>query len=112
MGSSYLDWKEGLARLDGDEALYRRQLGQFMLEQREVAVQVAGALRKHEDETARHLVHELRGLAAQLGARPLASAAFELEMAIRAGAETAAVMGRFDRMLTDTLLVMASYRSF
>lgn len=36
---------------------------------------------------------------------------FELEMAIRADAETAVIMGRFDRMLTDTLLAMAFYRS-
>lgn len=111
MGACFLDWKDGLARLDGNEARYRRALGQFMEDQRETAVQVEGALRRNEAETARGLVHDLKGAAAQLGAKPLASAAFELEMAIRAGADTAALMGRFGRTLTDTLVAMATYRS-
>ena len=32
-------------------------------------------------------------------------------MAIRAGADTAALLGRFSRTLTDTLVAMATYRS-
>ena len=111
MGELFLDVKEALPRVGGNDALYRKLLGTFMEDERETAVQVAGALRDGDRESAWKLVHDLKGAAANLGARPLASAAFELEMGIRAGADTAALLGRFSRTLTDTLVAMATYRS-
>lgn len=111
MGEHFLDVREALPRVGGSEALYRKLLGTFMENERETAVQVEGALRTGERESAWQLVHNLKGSAANLGAKPLASAAFELEMAIRAGADTTALLGRFSRMLTDTLVAMSTYRS-
>lgn len=111
MGEHFLDVKEALPRVGGNETLYRKLLVTFMEDERETAVQVEGALRNDDRDTAWKLVHNLKGAAANLGAKPLASAAFELEMAIRAGADTAALLGRFSRTLTDTLVAMATYRS-
>ena len=93
MGEHFLDVKEALPRVGGNETLYRKLLGTFMEDERETAVQVEGALRNDDRDTAWKLVHNLKGAAANLGAKPLASAAFELEMAIRAGADTAALLG-------------------
>lgn len=110
MAEHVLDVKQALSRLDGNEAQYRRLLGTFMEEERETAVQVEGALRTADRDGARELVHRVREAAAPLGAAPLAAAALELEMAIRAGADTAVLLGRFSRVLTDTLVAMATYR--
>lgn len=110
MAEHFLDVREGLRRLDGNEAQYRRLLGTFMEEERETAVQVEGALRNGDRDGARELVHRVREAAAPLGAAPLAAATLELEMAIRAGADTAVLLGRFSRALTDTLVAMATYR--
>lgn len=110
MAELFLDVKDALSRVEGNEARYRRLLGTFMEEERETAVQVEGALRNNDRDGARMLVHRVREAAVPLGAAPLAAAALDLEMAIRAGADTAVLLGRFSRALTDTLVAMATYR--
>ena len=46
--------------------------------------------------------------AAELGGKALAAVALELEMAIKAGADTTVALHRFDSITTDTLVAMAT----
>ena len=68
-------------------------------------------LKNGDTETARQLVHSTKGAAANLGAKALAAAALELEMAIKAGADTGPAMNHFDSAVTDTLVTMSAFMS-
>ena len=59
-------------------------------------------------EEARAMVHATREAAAELGGKALAAVALELEMAIKAGADTTVALHRFDSITTDTLVAMAT----
>lgn len=109
MSEEMLDWQEALGRVLGKRDLYVRLLGKFMESERETADKVAACLAKGDNEEARNLVHGTKGSAANLGAKALAAAALELEMNIRAGADTAQSLQHFSTCMTDTLLVMHGF---
>lgn len=109
MSVEMLDWQEALGRVLGKRALYVKLLGKFMESERETAAKVAECLARGDNEGARNLVHSTKGSAANLGAKALASAALELEMNIRAGADTTQSLQHFSNCMTDTLLVMQGF---
>ena len=55
------------------------------------------------------LVHSTKGAAANLGAKALAAAALELEMAVKAGADTDRAMSHFSAAHMDTLVTMHAF---
>ena len=77
-----LDTADGLARCMGNLDLYRRLLKGFARTQRDFAEQLQ-ALRAQPDE-ALALVHSLKGLAGNVGARTLLERSTELELALQA----------------------------
>ncbi|MES2320270.1 MAG: response regulator [Pseudomonadota bacterium] len=77
----------GLGRLHGNDIAYRKLMQQVQAMQARFGQQVRDALERGEAERARRLVHNLRGIAANLGAGELASAAAQLEQAIGAGTQ-------------------------
>lgn len=104
-----LDWQEALGRVLGKRELYVKLLGKFMDSERDTSAKVAECLAKGDAEGARNLVHSTKGSAANLGAKALAAAALELEMNIRAGADTSQSLQHFSTCMTDTLLVMQAF---
>ncbi len=80
-----LDAALGLRRAGGQWPLYRALLGRFIQNQGDFAANLQAALAAHDDRSARRLAHTLKGVAAQIGADPLAAKAGELEDAIHAG---------------------------
>ncbi len=111
MSEEMLDWQEALGRVLGKRELYVKLLGKFMESERETPAKVAECLAKGDSEGARSLVHGTKGSAANLGAKALAAAALQLEMDLRAGADTAHSMQHFSTCMTDTLLVMHGFIS-
>lgn len=109
MSEEMLDWQEALGRVLGKRELYVKLLGKFMESERDTAAKVAACLAQGDNEEARNLVHGTKGSAANLGAKALAAAALELEMNIRAGADTAQSLQHFSTCMTDTLLVMHGF---
>ncbi len=74
---------EGLARVGGNEALYRRLLHQFSEKQAAVADAIRVALDAGDGATAQRLAHTVRGVAANLGATPVATAAEAVEQHLK-----------------------------
>jgi two-component system sensor histidine kinase/response regulator len=111
MNEEVLDWKEAMTRVLNKRELYSRLLGKFIDSEQDSGTKIAQALSAGETEKARNLVHTTKGAAANLGAKALAAAALELEMAIKASADTNAAMVRFNSALTDTLVTMQAFRA-
>jgi len=111
MSEEVLDWKEAIARVLNKRDLYVKLLQKFIETERDSSAKVEQALKNGDTETARQLVHSTKGAAANLGAKALAAAALELEMAIKAGADTGPAMNHFDSAVTDTLVTMSAFMS-
>lgn len=80
-----LDATDGLARVAGNRVLYRRLVAQFAEQQGTAPEQIAAALRSGERALAERLAHTLKGVAGNIGAKPVQAAAGEVERLIRAG---------------------------
>ena len=78
-----LDTNDGLARVGGNRKLYVKILRQFAEEQGRAPDQVADALAKEDHALAERLAHTLKGVAGNIGAGGVQSAASALERVIR-----------------------------
>jgi HPt (histidine-containing phosphotransfer) domain-containing protein len=83
---SGLDSQDGLARVAGNRKLYLKLLRQFVEQQGPALEQVTAALTRSDLPLAERLAHTLKGVAGNIGAKPVQNAAGSLEKAIRAKA--------------------------
>ena len=86
-----LDTKDGLTRVAGNQKLYLKLLRQFAEQQGPSAEQITTALAQGDTALAERLAHTLKGVAGNIGAKPVQAAAGVLEKLIRdraAAAET------------------------
>jgi len=77
------DLTDGLKRLQGNTALYRRLLINFAADYCQVADEIRQALDTEDFENAHSLVHNLKGLAGNLAATSLQAAAVNLEKLVK-----------------------------
>lgn len=111
MTEEVLDWKEAIARVLNKRDLYVKLLAKFIETERDTAGKVEQALKCGKQEEARQMVHSIKGSAANLGAKALAASALELEMAIKAGADTSRAIAHFNAAHMDTLVTMHAFMS-
>jgi len=78
-----LDTKDGLSRVAGNQKLYRKLLRQFAEQQGSVITQISEALSKGDVALAERLAHTLKGVAGNIGAKSIQTAAGALEKLIR-----------------------------
>src|SRR6185295_6329123 len=78
-----LDTKDGLSRVGGNRTLYLKLLRQFVEQQGRAVEQIAEALARGDVALAERIAHSLKGVAANLGATQVPSAAGALEKLIR-----------------------------
>ena len=109
MSEELLDWKEAMTRVLDKRDLSVKLLGKFIETERDTPDKVGVALKNGNAEEARQLVHNTKGVAANLGAKALASAALELEMAIKAGADTSRALSHFSTTVMETLVTMHAF---
>ncbi len=74
---------EGLRRLRGNEALYRKLLLSFAAKYTQKAGEIRRALDANDYHKAHEFVHDIKGLAGNLGAVQLQAAAAELEKLVK-----------------------------
>jgi signal transduction histidine kinase/HPt (histidine-containing phosphotransfer) domain-containing protein/ActR/RegA family two-component response regulator len=91
----WIDTATALDRLSGNVALYHKVLAQFTADNGYLPAQVALLLGAGERLSAEKTMHDLRGVAGNIGASALADVAGELEQAIRGTHEDAALLERF-----------------
>jgi len=77
------DLADGLKRLQGNKRLYRKLLLNFAADYYEVANEINEALDAKDFDRAQSLVHNLKGLAGNLGAKDLQAAAVNLEKLVK-----------------------------
>jgi len=78
-----LDTDDGLSRVGGNRKLYEKILRQFAEQQGPAPGHVAGALAKGDFSLAERLAHTLKGVAGNIGAGGVQSAAAALERVVR-----------------------------
>lgn len=78
-----IDVDEGLGRLQGNQSLYEKLLTDFYKGQKEDLVQLQGYLETSKWQEASQLVHVLKGVAGNLGAKRLHELASQLENSLR-----------------------------
>jgi len=79
------DVRAGLARVGGNEKLYRKLLTKFHASNVNAMADIRAALEAGDRETATRLAHTVKGVAGNLGAVQLAPAAGALEAALKHG---------------------------
>ncbi|MGE5387042.1 MAG: Hpt domain-containing protein, partial [Betaproteobacteria bacterium] len=77
--SPLLDRRSALQRMGGDEALYQRLLDRLAEREAHAPQYLRQALSDGDREAARRIVHNLKGLAGNIGAEALAAACRRLE---------------------------------
>ncbi len=102
-----MDPVEGLARVGGNEPLYRHILSHFWHGQQQTVSDLHMALSQGDRVTARRLVHTVAGVAASIGAGPLSAVAGELEQAIQEETETPDLSERFSQALERLLRLLS-----
>jgi HPt (histidine-containing phosphotransfer) domain-containing protein len=80
-----IDMQSVLRRLNGNTALLKKLLNQFLTDHTDTFNRVKGALEDGDTKLAKRLVHTVKGVAGNLGAIRLHSAAQRLEGAISRG---------------------------
>jgi len=78
-----LDAADGLGRVAGNQKLYLKILRQFAEQQGPAAGQISDALSKGDAALAERLAHTLKGVAGNIGAKPVQMVSSDLEKLIR-----------------------------
>jgi two-component system sensor histidine kinase/response regulator len=78
-----LDVADGLNRVAGNRKLYRSLLGQFVDQQADTVSAIRASLAREDSASAERLVHTLKGVSGNLGAKALSGLAAELERSLR-----------------------------
>ncbi|WP_373498589.1 Hpt domain-containing protein, partial [Desulfococcus sp.] len=98
----------GLARVGGNEALYRSLLKKFYQENKAIAARIKDALKDRDRQSARRMLHTLKGVAGNIGAAALYEAGAALESALDGAdpAETAERLSRFESALGTVICTL------
>jgi HPt (histidine-containing phosphotransfer) domain-containing protein len=78
-----MDVADGLRRVAGNLKLYRSLLGQFVEQQADAVSAIRVGLEQQDFALAERLMHTLKGVAGNLGAKPISELAAELEKSLR-----------------------------
>lgn len=78
-----IDIGDGIRRVAGNKKLYKTILLKFKDSQRDTIIQLDAALDDGDDDTALHIVHTLKGVAGNVGAKVLQHAAESCELLIK-----------------------------
>ena len=97
---THLDSADGLARVAGNQVLYQKLLRQFGEQAGTVVAQVTTALDQGFTALAERLAHTLKGVAGNIGAKPIQAAAGNLEKLIRDQADSPAVAAAIAEVAT------------
>ena len=105
-----LDVDDGVQRLMGNRALYLRLLAEFRQEYPAAGEEVGSMAGQGRLEEAKRLVHTVKGVAGNLGARGLRRAAMELEAVFRGGqlAAREGALAAFAQAVDEVMAVIDS----
>ncbi|MDD5365826.1 MAG: response regulator [Gallionellaceae bacterium] len=106
-----LDATQGLGLLNGNLGVYLRLLHTYLVDHVDDMSRLREHLAKADQETARRLVHTLKGTSANLGMTGVQRLAAELEKAIKAGQEAGAIERLSDAVAVELHGLAAAIRA-
>lgn len=95
-----IDLESGLARLGQNQQLYQKLLLNFYQQYHDVAISIDNTLNKDDKSEAKHMAHNLKGLAGNLGMKGLSVAATRLEGALERNENLLDAMQELRRQLS------------
>ena len=105
-----IDRADGLRRVGGNSRLYLKLLREFAKQQAETVGRIRAALAAKDAETATRLAHTLRGVAGNLGASPVQTAAAAVEAVLRDGRRTENIESALGQLAAALDPMMAQLR--
>ena len=105
-----IDVEKGLARLQGNSALYRRVLEKFERHQSDVYERLSGVIRENDFEEAMRISHSLKGVVGSVSAPELFEAVKKLDKALKNG-DTQHLDSLLQRFKVDLDLVLSGLAS-
>jgi two-component system sensor histidine kinase/response regulator len=98
-----LDTAEGLLRVAGNKNLYLKLLRQFVASEHDAPSRIRERLASKDHATAERMAHTVKGVAGNLGAKAVQSAAADLERAVKEGAPADALCDRLSSVLSPLI---------
>ena len=98
-----LDTADGLLRVAGNKTLYLKLLRQFVASEHDAASRIRERLANDDRATAERMAHTVKGVAGNLGAKAVQSAAAELEHAVKNGTPAEALCDQLANVLSPLI---------
>ena len=98
-----LDTADGLLRVAGNKKLYLKLLREFVANEHDAASRIRERLASHDQATAERMAHTVRGVAGNLGAKAVQSAAADLEHAVNKGEPAEALCDQLKKVLSPLI---------
>jgi two-component system sensor histidine kinase/response regulator len=98
-----LDTADGLLRVAGNKNLYLKLLRQFVASEHDAPSRIRERLANHDRATAERLAHTVKGVAGNLGAKAVQSAAAGLEHAVNKGKPAEALCDQLANVLSPLI---------
>jgi len=83
-----IDIQSGLNRVSGNKKLYKEVLKQFVDKNRDVVEHINAAIKENDLESAKHILHTLKGVSGNIGAKNLFSISKKLEPLLKQDKKT------------------------
>jgi len=109
-----IDKEDGLKRVRNNRTLYRNLLQKFMTNHREFTAELKQALSGDDSEIAERMVHTLKGVAGNIGAKALFELCSDLNDKLKKGrpVDQEAELEKIDQLLAPMLLALERQFSF
>ena len=98
-----LDTADGLLRVAGNKNLYLKLLRQFVASEHDAPARIRERLASHDRATAERMAHTVKGVAGNLGAKAVQSAAADLEHAVNKGKPAEALCDQLANVLSPLI---------
>jgi HPt (histidine-containing phosphotransfer) domain-containing protein len=106
MGDEILNVKEAMARLGNNEDLYKKLLGLFLTQYKDFEKTLTDMVATGNQEELLRYVHTVKGVAGNLGADLLFSAADELNQSLKQGKVNNILIEKFTREMKKVIDVL------
>jgi len=101
--SESLDVEWGLNRIGGNRKLFSKLLKDFYLDHHDDIQKLHLAFNQNQLETAKRIIHTIKGVSGNIGARKLQQQSSQLELTINSGNNYSADLKLFDQLFTDLM---------
>jgi two-component system sensor histidine kinase/response regulator len=98
-----LDTADGLLRVAGNKNLYLKLLRQFVASEHDAPARIRERLASHDRAAAERMAHTVKGVAGNLGAKAVQSAAADLEHAVNKGKPAEALCDQLANVLSPLI---------